>query len=189
MIFTGNDVINQDDLTQAPWNNLITTVALVGATAGPFGTAAYSVTVDMTGSSRSINGNNLTVANAAYNGFIWIKAGTATSVESGLLVSSFQVASATVLYGPGTPSVASSRVAVTDLSTTSWTLVRYLTNVVAASSLADFLIYPNTTVSQTEGDSIILGPQRLAPASDNAEWIFGGATMSHVIHNRRSRGM
>lgn len=158
--FTGTDVLVQSsDLTASPWVNSGVTTTSVGG-------GAYSVTVSTTGGSRVLVGNNRTVANVDYYGFVWLKAGTVSTCEVGLLNTTFNATAASILVGPGAVVVAVARADVSGLSTTAWTLLRFTHTANGASSLADFVIYPNQTSSQTGGNSIIVAEPKLARTDD-----------------------
>jgi len=168
----GTDIIQQDDLTASPWfwNASHMTVVAGSAGSGPFGYGvAYTVTGTTTTASIGLNANNRTPVKAVgHTALVWLKAGTATTCEIGILQTGFQVVGATVLYGPGSVGVSSARVQVSGLSTTEWTLVSLTSSALVIAATADLLIYPGGVASTTAGRSVLVGSKvRMAATEDS----------------------
>lgn len=178
MNFTGTDIIGTDDMATpaSPWSHTGgMSVTLFDAAGGPGNTAAYTAAVASSPGFQAARGNNLAFAAGVYEVFIWARAGTSSSLVSGINFSGWHTSDQEVLVGPGTAEDdGSNRCTVRGLVSEAWSLIKYVDTLTGSpSGVADLLIYPGgLDPNQSTGNSIVLGPCRIALQSESPGWTF-----------------
>ena len=170
--FTGTDLLDNDAMAGgSPWiANNVTVTANAGLDA--YGrNLAFNIEADLTSSSQSLRYNGLVTPTAdTLTVFMWVKANAADSIEFGVRDTAFRMASAEVVYGPGSTTVTgNSRVQLTGLSTQRATVVKATTTSIASSTTVALWLYPNETASQTAGDSVLIQGVRMVSGDGTGE--------------------
>lgn len=178
----GTDIFGEEnDLTQSPWVGTDASVTRASELSWDSNYDWYTVEATTSPTGR-IQQSSLTVAAATYVCHVLVRAGSVNTLDLGIFIGAWiPPDSHRVVAGSGSTSVASNRVTVSGLDS-SPTLVEVVWTLSSTSS-ALFRINPGTASAQEDGDSVDVGPCRLALLSEMPYWTYPGSQAADTSVN------
>lgn len=173
----GTDILGEEnDLTQAPWTATDASVT-VGDPLEWDDAVDWYVVEATTAPTGRIQQSSLTVAAATYICHVLVKEESVNDLDFGVFIGAWiPPDSQRILSGSGSLSVVSNRISVTGLDSNP-TLIEAVWTLSAASS-ALFRINPGTAAAQQVGDSVNVGPCRLALLSELPYFTYPGTQVA-----------